>query len=62
MSKVSGHAGDTGGGAAITGTYDWNDYLKEKRRALDAWGSKLIESVDGVMQGENVVSLYENNK
>lgn len=58
VSQVLGHSGDTGGGAAITGIYDRNDYLKEKRRALDAWASKLIEIVDGVTQGENVVSLY----
>ena len=36
-SQALGHPGDAGGGAAITGIYDRNDYHKEKRRALDAW-------------------------
>lgn len=36
------HAADTGGAAAVTGQhYDVNDYLREKRRALDAWASLL---------------------
>ena len=34
-----------GGSAAVTGKhYDMNDYLPEKRRALDAWG-KLLEAI-----------------
>lgn len=55
VSQVLGHSGDLGGGAAITGTYDRNDYLKEKRRALDAWSMRLIEIVTGEQAPENVV-------
>lgn len=38
VSQVLNHAKDTGGVAAIFGTYDRNDYLKEKRLTLNAWG------------------------
>ena len=55
VSQVLGHSGDLGGGAAITGTYDRNDYLKEKRRALDARSMRLIEIVTGEQAPENVV-------
>lgn len=42
VSQVLAHAADTGGAAAVTGQhYDLNDYLREKRRALDAWGDLL---------------------
>lgn len=42
VSQVIAHAADTGGAAAVTGQhYDVNDYLREKRRALDAWASLL---------------------
>lgn len=58
VSQVLGHSGDTGGGAAITGVYDRNDYLKEKRRALDAWAMRLSEIVDDGNRAENVVSIY----
>ncbi|MEP3630546.1 MAG: tyrosine-type recombinase/integrase [Hyphomicrobiales bacterium] len=58
VSQVLGHSGDTGGGAAITGVYDRNDYLKEKRRALDAWAVRLLEIVEDGNRVENVVSIY----
>lgn len=58
VSQVLGHSGDTGGGAAITGVYDRNDYLKEKRRALDAWALRLLEIVKDGNRVENVVSIY----
>lgn len=46
VSQVLGHAGDTGGAAAVTGRhYDLNDYLVEKRRALDAWEELLTAIV-----------------
>lgn len=46
VSQVIGHAGDTGGAAAVTGRhYDMNDYLPEKRKALDAWAALLSEVV-----------------
>ncbi|MBX3578384.1 MAG: site-specific integrase [Rhizobiaceae bacterium] len=42
VSQVIGHAADTGGAAAVTGQhYDLNDYLPDKRRALDAWAATL---------------------
>lgn len=37
-SKVLGHRSDTGGGAAVSMMhYDTNEYLAEKRRALEGW-------------------------
>ena len=45
VSRVLNHGGDTGGAAVVTGTYDRNEYLSEKRRALDAWASRLLEIV-----------------
>ncbi|CAN7244269.1 tyrosine-type recombinase/integrase [Mesorhizobium sp. LjNodule214] len=45
VSQVLAHAGDTGGGAAVTAQhYDVNDYLREKRRALDAW-AELVRQI-----------------
>ena len=58
VSQVLGHSSDTGGGAAITGVYDRNAYLKEKRRALDAWAVRLLEIVEDGNRVENVVSIY----
>ena len=39
VGMVLGHTAHDG--AAVTGVYDRNDYLAEKRRALDAWGLHL---------------------
>ena len=45
-SKVLAHGTDAGGGAAVSAThYDVNEYLPEKRRALDAWEALLLEWV-----------------
>lgn len=41
VSKVLDHKSDTGGAAAVTGVYDRNDYLPEKRRALEDWAGCL---------------------
>jgi len=42
VSQILAHATDTGGAAAVTGMhYDLNDYLPEKRKALDAWDELL---------------------
>ena len=58
VSQVLAHSSDTGGAAAVTGIhYDLNDYLPEKRRALDAWAVLLEEIVTGKERGSNVVSL-----
>jgi integrase len=48
VSQVLAHSTDTGGAAAVTGThYDLNDYLPDKRRALDAWAALLGKIVLG---------------
>jgi site-specific recombinase XerD len=59
VSQVLAHAGDTGGSAEVTGKhYDMNDYLPEKRRALDAW-AKLLEAILTEQEREdNVRSLH----
>lgn len=45
-SKVLGHRSDAGGGSAVSMIhYDANEYVSEKRRALDAWASLLLEIV-----------------
>jgi len=45
--KVLNHASDSGGAATVTGIYDQNEYLAEKRRALDAWALRVLEIMDG---------------
>ena len=57
VSRVLNHISDTGGAAAITGVYDRNLYLPEKRRALDAWATRLHEIVTGTAQSDNVVPM-----
>ena len=42
VSKILNHAGDTGGAAITTGVYDRNEYLKEKREALQRWSDLII--------------------
>lgn len=55
VSQVIAHASDTGGAAAVTGRhYDLNDYLPEKRKALEAWAALLAEIVTGVKRADNV--------
>jgi integrase len=56
-SRVINHISDTGGAAAVTGVYDRNEYLAEKRRALDAWAVLLIQIVTGEERLSNVVRL-----
>ena len=41
VSRVLNQISDTGGAAAVTGVYDRNEYLSDKRRALDAWAAHL---------------------
>ncbi|MDE3811633.1 tyrosine-type recombinase/integrase [Sinorhizobium meliloti] len=58
VSQVLAHSSDTGGAAAVTGKhYDLNDYLPEKRRALDAWAALLEQIVSGEERPNNVVNL-----
>lgn len=45
-SKVLGHGTDAGGGASVSALhYDVNEYLPEKRRALEAWENLLLQIV-----------------
>lgn len=58
VSQVLAHAGDTGGSAAVTGKhYDMNDYLPEKRRALDAWATLLKAILTEKEREDNVRKL-----
>lgn len=57
VSRVLNQMGDTGGAAAVTGVYDRNEYLSEKRRALDAWSIRLLEIVEGKEAASNVVPI-----
>lgn len=50
-SKVLGHTTDAGGGAAVSMVhYDTNEYLGERRKALELWEQRLIEIVGQVVQ------------
>ncbi|RYE01585.1 MAG: site-specific integrase [Sphingomonadales bacterium] len=51
VSKVLDHKSDTGGAAWITGVYDRNDYIKEKRRALGDW-AQFIKGLGPDKSGE----------
>ena len=46
VSRVLNHVSDTGDSAVVTGVYDRNAYLAEKRRALSAWAALLQEIVE----------------
>jgi integrase len=57
VSKVVGHTADLGGGAGVTMTvYNANQYVAEKRRALETWEALLLEIVGERPRPENVVS------
>jgi integrase len=56
-SRVINHLSDTGGAAAVTSVYDRNEYLAEKRRALDAWAALLQEIVADEKRPANIVRL-----
>jgi integrase len=45
VSRVLNQISDTGGAAAVTARYDRNEYLSEKRKALDQWSALLIKVV-----------------
>ena len=57
VSKILNHTGDAGNAAAVTSVYDRNEYLPEKRRALDAWAKRLLEIVEDREPADNVLSL-----
>jgi integrase len=45
-SKVLGHSTDAGGGASVSMLhYDTNEYLAERRKALELWEKRLLEIV-----------------
>ena len=57
-SKVLSHTTDTGGGAAVSSThYDANEYVTEKRRALEAWEDLLLEIVGEKVRPSNLRRL-----
>lgn len=57
-SKVLGHGTDAGGGAAVSAAhYDVNEYLPEKRRALEAWAGLLLEIVGERTTPSNVTQI-----
>lgn len=62
VSRVLNHASDTGDAAAVTGVYDRNAYLPEKRRALDAWARRLGEIATGQPAASNVVALGKSGR
>lgn len=41
VSKILNHTGDTGRAAITTGVYDRNEYLVEKRKALNDWSNEI---------------------
>ena len=57
VSRVLNQVSDTGGAAAVTGVYDRNEYLSDKRKALDAWAALLADIVSGERRPSNVVHL-----
>ena len=62
VSQVLAHSTDTGGAATATGIYDINDYLAEKRKALDAWANRLTEIVEGQEMPDNVITINALNR
>ena len=57
VSRVLNQISDTGGAAAVTSVYDRNEYLAQKRNALDAWASLLSRIVDNQPLSSNVVRI-----
>lgn len=52
VGKVLGHTVDDG--AAVTGVYDRNDYLPDKRAALAAWSKHVVALASGTPLPSNV--------
>ncbi|MHB8283622.1 MAG: site-specific integrase [Caulobacteraceae bacterium] len=55
VSKVLAHAAHEG--ATVTAVYDRNEYLGEKRKALEIWENLLLEIVGERKRADNVLSL-----
>ena len=58
VSRVLNQISDTGGAAAVTGVYDRNEYLPQKRQALNAWAQLLDEIVHEKVYEKNVLSIH----
>lgn len=57
VSKVLGHSANDGG-ADVTGVYDRNDYLPEKRTTLATWGEHIVALKEGKKPpAANVIQL-----
>ena len=54
VSKILNHV--EGG---VTAVYDRHSYDGEKKQALDAWGARLEEIIEGSTPAENVVRLAQ---
>ena len=61
VSRVIAHNSDNGGAAAVTAVYDVNDYLGDKRKALDAWAKLLLEIVDSPDRPEQPHTAERSN-
>lgn len=57
VSRILNQLSDTGGAATVTAVYDRNEYLPEKRRALEAWSTLLKEIIDGRSRANNVIQI-----
>jgi integrase len=55
VSKVLGHSAQEG--AVVTGVYDRNEYLADKRTALAAWAGHVVALAASQPKRPNVVSL-----
>ena len=57
VSRVLNQISDAGGAAAVTAVYDRNEYLADKRKALEAWATLLAHIVSGERRAANVIPL-----
>ncbi len=57
VSQVLNHSSERDGAAVTGDVYDQNEYVKEKRDALDAWSVLLQEIVSGNKRAGNVVGI-----
>lgn len=55
VSKILNHTSDTGGASVTTSVYDRNEYLSDKRRALDAWANRLTDIVNDAQTKDNII-------
>lgn len=55
VSKVLGHSASDG--AAVTSVYDRNEYLADKRAALEAWAARVLTLVGAESPAPNVIAI-----